>query len=244
MLSGHFRNTDLVQNLYHKSSFIQRKTSLNVGRACTHIHDPTILFVMCLLIYGLRYLYFIPDVQKIAQLFYWCNVQSIPQSRGPHSVQVSLFFWNMIASLHPNLALLIVYHSFPRAFDGIVSGMMVQTGWHLTYSFFQVSTVQNTPYSNIFLFTCCLDKLKCKVIKLSCCTSLHACHFTTKWSTESMFYLIVHLHSKELKLYIRRIYTYHCRQQHNTFASIFKSGKRRKIHNLRIVPCIHSNINW
>ena len=54
-------------------------------------------------------------------------------------------------------------------------------------------------------------------------------------------FLFIHLHSKELKLYIGRIYTLHCRQQHKTFASICKNGKTQLHNNLRIVPCIHSN---
>lgn len=49
------------------------------------------------------------DVQKIAQLFYWCYVQPISQSRGPHSVQVSFFLYLNIDNLRTLRSLTFIH---------------------------------------------------------------------------------------------------------------------------------------
>lgn len=56
-----------------------------------------------------------------------------------------------------------------------------------SYPSLRVPTVQNTPISP-YLFVYMLPwSLKCKWIKLSCCTSLQVCHFTTNGAWDQSF---------------------------------------------------------
>lgn len=160
--SWEFRNTaPRAESFPHTSSFIQRKISLNSGWANTQWWSHVTICDV------LVHLWF--EVIVVFQMFrklhnsftdVMCNPFHNPgdpiQSKWVYSFETQLYHF------FPNLALLIVDHSFSRAFDGIVSGMMVQTGWHPVYPSFWVSTVQNTPYPNFFLLTCCFDNWNAK----------------------------------------------------------------------------------
>lgn len=164
---------------------------LNIGWAYTHSwsHDTMqhasgfmVSKNCCILVH-------FPDVQKITQLFYWRNVQPIPQPRGHHSVQVS----PLETQLHHSFLISQLQFQLLLTFHSPGPSMALYLEWWCkladipSYPSLRVPTVQNTPISP-YLFVYMLPwSLKCKWIKLSCCTSLQVCHFTTNGAWDQSF---------------------------------------------------------